>query len=180
MWTIKTEETILKADPFLRIHRQRVRTDNGQDVSDYYQIELPAFSLVCAADELGRIITIWQYKHGPRRRVLTFPGGVVNAGETAEAAARRELLEETGYCAGEVRFLGRFACTSNQGCGFANLFAATRCIKVGVEDSGDLGVMQLRLMSSSEIELALRMDEIGCLADVALWGLVRRAAGTST
>jgi ADP-ribose pyrophosphatase YjhB (NUDIX family) len=33
------------------------------------------------------------------------PGGGVHAGETAEAAARRELLEETGYAAAES---GRF------------------------------------------------------------------------
>ncbi|PKR87528.1 DNA mismatch repair protein MutT [Pleomorphomonas diazotrophica] len=38
-----------------------------------------------------------------------FPGGGVHARETAEAAARRELLEETGYeAAGPARFLGLY------------------------------------------------------------------------
>lgn len=37
------------------------------------------------------------------------PGGRVEPGESAEAAARRELLEETGMQAGALRLLGVFS-----------------------------------------------------------------------
>lgn len=44
----------------------------------------------------------------PFENVWSFPGGRLEAGETAEAAARREVLEETGIVAGELVFLGAF------------------------------------------------------------------------
>jgi len=42
----------------------------------------------------------------PRRGYLDIPGGFVEAGETLEGAARRELREETGLTLGPVGFLG--------------------------------------------------------------------------
>jgi ADP-ribose pyrophosphatase YjhB (NUDIX family) len=44
----------------------------------------------------------------PFQDVWSFPGGRLEAGETAEAAARREVFEETGVTAGELQLLGTF------------------------------------------------------------------------
>ena len=44
--------------------------------------------------------------HAPKRGHLDIPGGFVDANESIEAAARRELLEETGLTVGRVEAMG--------------------------------------------------------------------------
>ena len=52
------------------------------------------------------VVMVRQYRHGTRDVTLEIPGGLVERSDTAEAAARRELFEETGYRASETISLG--------------------------------------------------------------------------
>ena len=68
-----------------------------------------AVVLVAVTDD-GRLILTEQYRIPVGRRVVELPAGLVGDVEGAEteqieAAARRELLEETGYQAGAIELL---------------------------------------------------------------------------
>jgi ADP-ribose pyrophosphatase len=56
-----------------------------------------------------RVVLIRQYRVGTAKVCLEIPGGMVDAGENAQTAAARELVEETGYTARGWHHLGSMA-----------------------------------------------------------------------
>jgi ADP-ribose pyrophosphatase len=174
-WTVLDDETVFDASPFVKVRKQRIRTDQGREVANYFKVDLVDFVICCARTGDGGIITLWQYKHGCGKYGLTFPAGVMEPGEDPETAIRRELLEETGYEARTLTPVGRFAVNGNQGCGWANVFFLDGCHKVAEANSGDLERTDICVMTEVDIETALRDGAISLLAHAAVWGLFRNA-----
>src|SRR3954451_17877930 len=68
--------------------------------------------LVIPVTDAGEIVFIEQYRLALKGPVIEYPAGLVGdedhlTDESFEAAARRELLEESGYEAGDLEFLLR-------------------------------------------------------------------------
>jgi 8-oxo-dGTP pyrophosphatase MutT (NUDIX family) len=80
-------------------------TDGKQ--STFYCLENPDWVNVIALTETKEIVLIEQYRHGAEEFVLEIPGGMIDENEAPEAAAKRELLEETGFTARDFIFLGK-------------------------------------------------------------------------
>jgi len=85
-------------------------TNDGDPEAPYYSIETSDYVSVLALTEEGQVLLVRQYRPAVEARTLELPSGHVDKGETPEEAARRELLEETGYQADRVEILG---CTAS-------------------------------------------------------------------
>lgn len=95
-WTVLESEYLIRR-PWLTARRDRVQLPNGVINPEYYVLEYPDWVNIIAITDDGRMILERQYRHGRGEVGYEIPAGVCESGETPEQAARRELLEETGY-----------------------------------------------------------------------------------
>ena len=71
----------------------------------YYSLRLPDYAAILAFTADGRVLCVRQYRPAVERVTLELPSGLIDPGETPAQAARRELLEETGYEAADLEVL---------------------------------------------------------------------------
>ena len=89
---------------------ERVTLPNGATV-DLELMHHPGAAAVVAADEHDRVVLIRQYRHAAGGYIWELPAGVLAPDEPPEACAARELAEETGVVARELRHLGTMLTT---------------------------------------------------------------------
>ncbi len=73
------------------------------------QPKTPALAADCVVVDAGNRVLLVRRKYPPFKGRYALPGGFVEIGETAEAACRRELMEETGVTAGKLQLLGVYS-----------------------------------------------------------------------
>jgi ADP-ribose pyrophosphatase len=64
---------------------------------DFYLIAAPDWVNIIALTTDNQVVLVKQYRFGTRDFSLEIPGGMLEEEDSPEGAARRELLEETGY-----------------------------------------------------------------------------------
>lgn len=173
-WQIIGSKDIYDASPWIRVSIQEVRLPNGKVVDNFHRVKMPEYAVVVARTSDGRMIMERQYKHGVGKVSLMLPGGLIEPGEEPIAAARRELVEETGYSAQNWQSLGSFVANANYGCGKAHIFVAENAKKIKAPDSGDLEEMEIVLLKPEGLIDAVRSHEV-----VALSAMVAIALATN-
>lgn len=93
---------ILYGGRAVRLRLDQVRLPNGRETSREI-IEHPGSVGILPLLPRNRVLLIRQYRHAVRQTIWEIPAGTIEAGETPEECARRELEEETGYRAESLK-----------------------------------------------------------------------------
>lgn len=104
-WVVE-DSKITYQDQWLKVRTDRCVNRKGRVIDPFHVLEYPAWVNVVALTPEGGIVLVDQYRHGVRKILRELPAGIVEASDTPELAAIRELREETGYVAREWRCLG--------------------------------------------------------------------------
>jgi ADP-ribose pyrophosphatase len=75
-------------------------------------------------DEEGRVWFVRQYRHPTGGELLELPAGVLDTGEEPEDCALREIREEIGMAAGQIRKIGEFFLAPGYSTEYMHVFLA--------------------------------------------------------
>ncbi|GAA4780189.1 NUDIX hydrolase [Olivibacter ginsenosidimutans] len=134
---------------------------NGHIVPEYYVLEYPNWVNIVALTRDNEVILVKQYRHGAGKEFLEIPGGVIDEGEDALTAAKREMLEETGYTFDSLEKLVDLYPNPATSTNITTTFLAKGGVKVKEQDLDDQEEIDVLLVSIDEVKQLLKENKIG-------------------
>ena len=163
-WETISKETVLNHNKILSVENHVVKLPDGQIIPDWAWVVIPDAAIVLAVTEEDKFLCFRQTKYAIEGTTLAPVGGMLEPNEEPLYAAKRELLEETGYEASEWVNLGSHILDPNRGIATMHLFLALNAKQVAEPDSDDLEDQKLLFLTRTELENALNAGEFKILA----------------
>ena len=161
-----------------RLRRDHVELPSGQVLDDYFVSVRPEVVLTFPLTTDNQVVFVRQYKHAAGQILLELPGGVVDEGETSKpAAARRELLEETGYDSEQIELLVEVIDNPTKDTNSITFFLARDVRYVAEQDLDETENIEVVLVPLAEVEGYIMRGEIRVSGSVALCLLALRRLG---
>lgn len=166
-----TSKTTAFAGKLLQLEQHDVVLDNG--VAAYREIiRHPGAVGVLARKADGSFVLVRQFRKAVEQYMTEVVAGLLDAGEEPENAARRELLEETGYAALELIHLGTVHASPGYVDEKVEVYLAELDGRTTVAQELDHGEhVEVVELSCKEFAAAIRSGRIQDAKTLAAWAL---------
>lgn len=171
LWEEVSTEHIVQ-DEWIDFRRQAFRFPDGRIFEPYYTYSRRNYIIVVATDTEGNYLLVKQFRQGIRKVTLEFVAGGIERSDGKEyggaddlsaedglSAAKRELMEETGYESDEWTHLMTLPANATIADNYAYLYVATNCRKVGGQSLDEMEFLHVEKRTKAEIERMIKEGE---------------------
>lgn len=151
----------LHRETWFNLRSDAVVKGNGQTMEPYYVLEYSHWVNILPITNDGRVILVRQYRHALGQFSIELPGGIMDAHEiNPMEAARRELLEETGYSAGHIEQVAVVATNPATHNNLLYCYLATGCQLTQAIELDENEELEMIVITMDELLTMLRENKI--------------------
>lgn len=189
MWEeVRTEHIV--QDEWIDFRKTAFRFPDGTIFEPYYTYSRRDYVVIIASDEEGKYLCVRQFRQGIREVTTEFVAGGIerkdgkqyakreesgeSAAEDALAAAKRELLEETGYVSDDWSHLITIPSNATIADNLAYIYVAKTCRKMSGQSLDEMEFLNAVRLDADEIEKLISDGEFKQAMHVMGWLLAQR------
>lgn len=168
-WKVLKSEYLFRR-PWLTVRRDCVELPDGRQNPEFYVLEYPDWVNVIAITEDGKFVMERQYRHGLGKTCFEIPAGVIEEGEDPLDAAKRELMEETGYGEGKWRKIMTVSGNSSTTDNLSHCYVAEGVRKISGQHLDSTEDLEIVLLDTAQVKGLMVNDQIKqALMAAPLW-----------
>ena len=175
------------SDEWIDFRRSAYRFPDGSEFAPYYSYSRRDYVVIVASDEAGDYLCVRQFRQGIKEVTTEFVAGGIERSdgkeygtekqtkaEDALDAARRELLEETGYTSDAWEHLLTVPSNATIADNYAHVFRAKNCRKVSGQDLDETEFLKVQKKTAGEIEALIEDGAFQQAVHIMAWLLAKR------
>ena len=187
IWEEISTEHIVQ-DQWIDFRRSAYRFPDGSVYEPFYSYSRRDYVVIVASDASGKYLCVRQFRQGIKEVTTEFPAGGIertdgkeygvgrgsSASESALEAAKRELLEETGYVSKDWTHLLTVPANATITDNYVYIFMAENCCKSGGQNLDETEFLNIRKYSADQIEEMIDEGNFQQAVHIMAWLLMQK------
>ena len=161
MFPKRLARTVIYENPWVNLYVDKVIFPDGRLIEKHHYIHYDNQSVgIVIENDKDEVLLIQSYRYVTNSIEWEIPAGRIEEGESSQEAAKREVIEETGYTVTEPQLIYTF----NPSNGMSDLvFNIVKCKAIScVEEFDKNEVKELRWVPFSNIKKMISRNQIKC------------------
>ena len=168
-YTRISNKTLCK-HPRVTLSEDTIQLPDGSQSSYLRYDNLKDSACLLVQNSEKEFLILEEYTYPLDDNIYQMPGGLLDAGETPTQAAKRELIEETGYSSNNFTYLGSVYQDHRRSVAKVHLFHVTDIVEGQANREGH-EFMQIKWFSERDTSKLVQKNQLQHYGSLAAWAL---------